>query len=159
MVKIIFICHGNICRSPTAEYVMKDLAEKRNVADQMEIASAATSSEEIWGGVGNPVDLRAQEELNRHGIRCDGKRAMLLKPYDYEYYDYLIGMDQKNIRNIERITGHTGGKIHLLLEYTGEETAIPDPWYSGKFREAYREISRGCEAFMDHLISEHTVVP
>ena len=113
MVKILFICHGNICRSPMAEFVFKSMVREAGLSDQFVIASAATSSEEIWNGVGNPVYPPARAELEKHGISCAGKRARQLTATDYEEYDYLIGMDENNIRNMERMTGHRGGKISL----------------------------------------------
>ena len=120
-IKILFICHGNICRSPMAEFVLKDMVAKRGLAEQFEIASAATSTEEIWNGVGNPVYPPAKAELAKHGLSCEGKRAVQLKASDYDYYDYLIGMDMENISSIERMTGHKAGdKIHLLLEFNHE---------------------------------------
>ncbi len=152
MIKILFVCHGNICRSPMAEFILKDMAEKQGIADQLEIASAATSTEEIWNGIGNPVYPPAREELARHGIWCDGKRAVQLKKSDYDYYDYLIGMDSMNILNMERMTGHKGGKISLLLEYAGRKDSISDPWYSSKFDIAYRDIEEGCQAFLQYLL-------
>ncbi|MBQ3784258.1 MAG: low molecular weight phosphotyrosine protein phosphatase [Lachnospiraceae bacterium] len=131
MIKVLFICHGNICRSPMAEFILKDMVTKRGIAEQFEIASAATSTEEIWNGVGNPVYPPARKELAKHGIRCDGKRAVQLKASDYAYYDYLIGMDSMNMRNMERMTGHGAGeKMKLLLEYAGENRGITDPLYS-----------------------------
>ena len=152
MIKILFVCHGNICRSPMAEFILKDMAEKQGIADQLEIASAATSTEEIWNGIGNPGYPPAREELARHGIWCDGKRAVQLKKSDYDYYDYLIGMDSMNILNMERMTGHKGGKISLLLEYAGRKDSISDPWYSSKFDIAYRDIEEGCQAFLQYLL-------
>ena len=155
MIKILFICHGNICRSPMAEFVLKDMVAKRGIAAQFEIASAATSTEEIWNGVGNPVYPPAREELAKHGISCEGKRAVQLKASDYDYYDYIIGMDSMNIRNIERMTGHTGGgKIKLLLEYTGTPNDIRDPWYFNAFDETYRDVVAGCTAFLEYLERE-----
>lgn len=155
MIKILFVCHGNICRSPMAEFVMKDLVQRKNLSDNFFIASAATSTEEIWNGVGNPVYPPAREELARHGIRCDGKRAVQLKKSDYDEYDYLIGMDAMNIRNMERITGHKRGehpdKIVLLLEYAGRADSISDPWYSGNFEAAYKDIVEGCRALWRRL--------
>ncbi len=151
MVKILFVCHGNICRSPMAEFVFKNMVKEAGLADRFEIASAATSSEEIWGGVGNPVYPPAREELARHGISCAGKRAVQLKKKDYDYYDYLIGMDTMNIRNMERMTGHKGGKISLLLQYAGRNESIADPWYSGQFDVTYRDIVEGCSAFLEFL--------
>ena len=151
MIKILFVCHGNICRSPMAEFVFKNMVKEAGLADRFEIASAATSSEEIWGGVGNPVYPPAREELARHGISCAGKRAVQLKKKDYDYYDYLIGMDTMNIRNMERMTGHKGGKISLLLQYAGRNESIADPWYSGQFDVTYRDIEEGCGAFLEFL--------
>lgn len=152
MIRVLFICHGNICRSPMAEFVLKDMVKKRGIANQFEIASAATSTEEIWNGVGNPVYPPAKAELAKHGIKCDGKRAVRLKASDYDHYDYLIGMDSMNIRNMERMTGHPGGeKIKLLLEYAGRLDDIRDPWYSNLFDETYRDVVTGCAAFLEHL--------
>lgn len=151
MIRVLFICHGNICRSPMAEFIFKNMVEETDLSYQFEIASAATSSEEIWGGIGNPVYPPAREELARHGISCVGKRAVQLKKKDYDYYDYLIGMDSMNIRNIERMTGHKGGKISLLLQYAGRNESIADPWYSGKFDVTYRDIVEGCTAFLEFL--------
>lgn len=155
MIKILFICHGNICRSPMAEFVLKDMVAKRGIADRFEIASAATSTEEIWNGVGNPVYPPARAELAKHGISCDGKRAVLLKASDYDYYDYLIGMDTMNMRNMERMTGHPqGDKMRMLLEYSGECRSVIDPWYSSKFDETYRDVVTGCTAFLEFLEKE-----
>ena len=105
MIKVLFICHGNICRSPMAEFIFKDLVSTHGLSEQFYIASAATSTEEIWNGIGNPVYPPAKRELAKHGISCDGKRAVQLKKQDYDTYDYLIGMDTANIRNMERMTG------------------------------------------------------
>ncbi len=152
MIKVLFICYGNICRSPMAEFVLKDMVEKRGIAEQFEIASAATSSEEIWNGEGNPVYPPARKELEDHGIRCDeNKRAVQLKKSDYDYYDYLIGMEPMNIRDIEKITGRRGGKIRMLLSFAGSDAGIRDPWYSRRFDEAYRDVVKGCTAFLDYL--------
>lgn len=156
MIKILFICHGNICRSPMAEFVLKDMVSKRGIADQFEIASAATSAEEIWNGVGNPVYPPARQELAKHGIGCEGKRAVQLKASDYDYYDYLIGMDKMNIRNMERMTSHKKGeKIALLLEYAGYDgLECQDPWYSNRFDETYHDVITGCTAFLEYLEKE-----
>lgn len=151
-IKILFVCHGNICRSPMAEFVLKNMVEKRGIADQFEIASAATSTEEIWNGVGNPVYPPAREELAKHGISCDGKRAVRLQASDYDYYDYLIGMDTMNMRNMERMTGHArGGKMRMLLTYSGESRSVIDPYYSNAFDETYRDVVNGCTAFLEYL--------
>lgn len=157
MIKILFVCHGNICRSPIAEFVLKDMVKKEGIEDQFEIASAATSTEEIWNGIGNPVYPPARKELEKHGISSEGKRAVQLKKADYDYYDYLIGMDAMNIRNIERMTGHKGGKIHMLLEFAGKEDNIADPWYTSRFDIAYRDISEGCQALLEYLYKKGAI--
>ena len=152
MIRVLFICHGNICRSPVAEFILTDIVTKRGIADQFEIASAATSTEEIWNGVGNPVYPPAREELARHGISCKGKRAVQLTASDYDHYDYLIGMDSMNMRNIERMTGHRrGDKIYKMLEFAGRDADVRDPWYSGNFLETYEDVVEGCQAFLDWL--------
>lgn len=152
MIKILFVCHGNICRSPMAEFILKKMVEERGLSSQFEISSAATSREEIIAGVGNPVYPPAKAQLRKHGIECGNKRATQLKKSDYDYYDYLIGMDAMNIRNMQRITGHTGGKISMLLSFTGSTASISDPWHSGDFINAYKEIKRGCEALLEKIL-------
>ena len=154
MTKILFVCHGNICRSPMAEFILKKKVTDLNIANQFYIASAATSTEEIWNGVGNPVYPPARQELAKHGISCEGKRAVQLKKSDYDKYDYLIGMDHMNIRNMERITGHKGGKLHLLLSFCGSNSDVIDPWYSSKFDDTYYDVDRGCDAFLVYLREE-----
>ena len=159
MIKVLFVCHGNICRSPMAEFIMKDMVEKRGLKEQFEIASAATSTEEIWGDVGNPIYPPAQAELKRHGIGgtpytdFSQKRAVQVTKYDYEYYDFLLCADKMNIRNTIRITGEdVEGKICLLLDYTDiPGRSIADPWYTGVFDATYRDVVEGCEAFWDYL--------
>ncbi len=151
MIKVMFVCHGNICRSPMAEFVLKDMVKRRGVADSFYIQSAATSTEEIWGDVGNPVYPPAKAELLKHGITCEGKRAVQLKRSDYEKYDLIIGMDTQNIRNMMRILGSDPeGKVRKLKDYTvGGDVA--DPWYSGNFEVTYRDIYDGCEAILADL--------
>ena len=152
-IKVLFICHGNICRSPMAEFVMKKLVSDANLADHFQIASAATSTEEIWNGIGNPVYPPAKAELARHGISCEGKRARQVTKADYAEYDYLIGMEQWNIRNINRIIRKDPEhKVHLLLEYAGDARDIADPWYTGNFDVTYDDVKEGCEAFLQYLI-------
>lgn len=152
MIKILFVCHGNICRSPMAEFVMKDLVKKAGMEDQYYIASAATSSEEIWRGVGNPVYPPAKAEMEKHGIQCAGKRAVQMTREDYDHYDLLIGMDSNNIRNMKRIVGgDPEGKIHKMTEYIGETYDVADPWYSGDFQATWRDVSKSCQGLLDYL--------
>lgn len=148
MTKIMFICLGNICRSPMAEFVMKELVRQRGEEDAFEIASCATSREEI----GNDVHWGTQRKLREMKIPFTKRAAVQLTRADYEEWDYLIAMDTSNIRNIQRITcGDPEGKIHLLLEFTGENRSIADPWYTGDFDETYRDVKRGCEALYEVL--------
>ncbi len=151
MLKILFICHGNICRSPMAEFMFKDLIEKEGIAEQFYVESAATSSEECWNGIGNPVYPPARQELAKHGISCEGKRARQIVKADYEAYDFLIGMEGYNIRNMKWAFGEdTEGKIYKLLDFAGGGD-ISDPWYSGDFTRTYRDILRGLEGFLMYL--------
>lgn len=152
MIRVLFVCHGNICRSPMAEFVMKDLAARHGRSEDFSIASAATSTEEIWNGVGNPVYPPARAKLAEHGIDCSGKRAVQLKRSDYEKYDYLIGMDSANIRNMHRMLGgDPEHKISKLLSFAGSERDISDPWYTGDFESTYRDVTQGCEALLEQL--------
>ena len=152
MVKIMFVCHGNICRSPMAEFILKDMAAKAGRADRFVIASSATSTEEIWNGIGNPVYPPAKAELAAHGISCEGKRAVQLQKSDYAKYDLFIGMDSANIRNMHRILGgDPDGKIRKLMDYTARGGDVADPWYSDRFDVAYRDIYDGCAALFQHL--------
>lgn len=149
MTKILFVCHGNICRSPMAEFVMKDLVEKAGLSEQFEIASAATSTEEI----GNPVYPLARRKLAEHRISCAGKTARQMTRADYGYYDLLIGMDHANLRNMTRMCGgDLDGKIHALLDYTARPGEVADPWYTGDFEATWRDVYEGCTALLDSLI-------
>ena len=149
MTRILFICHGNICRSPMAEFVMKDMVRKRGLDDRFEIASAATSREEI----GNPVYPPARRKLAQHGISCGGHHARQMTKEDYFRYDHIVGMDHANIRNILRITGgDPEGKVSLLLDYTvraGQEVA--DPWYTGDFDETWQDVTEGCAGLLEEI--------
>ncbi len=149
MIKILFICHGNICRSPMCEFVMKDLVNKAGRADQFEIASAATSTEEL----GNPVHPGTRRELAKHGISCEGKRARQVTRADYDRYDMLICADRNNIRNLRRITGgDPDGKISLVLDHTSRPGRdVDDPWYSGDFESTWNDVSDGCAGLLREL--------
>ena len=142
MKKILFVCHGNICRSPMAEFVMKYLVEKEGLTDQYLIESAATSTEEI----GNPVYPPARRKLAEHGIRCDGHSARQITRADYNRFDLLIGMDQWNLRNMERICGgDPEDKIRPLLP----NKDVADPWYTGDFEATWQDVLKGCTALLD----------
>ncbi len=149
MTKILFVCHGNICRSPMAEFVMKDLVKQAGLEGQFQIASAATSTEEI----GNPVYPPARRKLAEHGISCAGKTARQLTRADYARYDLLIGMDRANIRNMTRICGgDPEGKIKLLLDFTDCPGDVADPWYTGDFDITWRDVLEGCQKMLaNHL--------
>ncbi len=149
MKRILFVCHGNICRSPMAEYVMKDLVARKGLAAEFEIASAATSTEEL----GNPVYPPARVKLAQHGISCSGHHARQLRASDYARYDLLIGMDHYNLRNMQRICGgDPDGKIHLLLDYTSRPGDVADPWYTGDFDSTWNDCVEGCAALLETLI-------
>lgn len=149
MPKLLFVCHGNICRSPMAEFVMKKLVREAGLEGQFQIASAATSTEEI----GNPVYSPARRELARHGISCEGKRSVRLKREDYADYDLLLGMDRWNLQNMKRMLGgDPEEKICLLMDYSqhpGREVA--DPWYTGDFETTYQDVLEGCEGLLSYL--------
>ncbi len=147
-VSILFVCHGNICRSPMAEYVMKHLVKEAGLDDQFEIASAATSTEEI----GNPVYPPARRKLAEHGIACNGHAAHQLTRREYDYYDLLIGMDEWNIRNMNRMCdGDPEGKIHKLLDYTDRPGDVADPWYTDNFEATWRDCLEGCTKLLESL--------
>ena len=155
MIKVLFICHGNICRSPMAEFVLKDMVSGAGLADRFYIASAATSTEEIWNGVGNPVHTGTRNQLKRYGISVEGKRARLLTNKDYKDYDYLIGMDQWNMRNMKRILGDDPDhKLSLLLDYSEHPRDIADPWYTGDFEQTFSDIDEGCKALLQYLMDQ-----
>ncbi len=142
MKKILFVCHGNICRSPMAEYVMKYLVEQAQLTDQYMIESAATSTEEI----GNPVYPPARRKLAEHGISCNGHAARQMTRADYSRYDLLIGMDSANLRNMTRIAGgDPEGKIRPLLY----DKDVADPWYTGNFEATWQDVLRGCQALLE----------
>ena len=151
MHAVLFVCHGNICRSPMAEFVMKDLVRKAGADMEFFIASAATSTEEI----GNPVYPPARRKLAEHGIGCAGKTARQLRREDYDRFDLLIGMDGANLRNMRRICGgDPDGKLSLLLDWTGRSGDVADPWYTGDFEATWQDVLAGCQGLLDALIKE-----
>lgn len=154
MTKILFICHGNICRSPMAEFIMKKLVWNAGLSEQFEISSAATSTEEI----GNPVYPPARRKLAEHGIDCSGKTARQLKNNDYEKYDLLIGMDSTNLRNMHRICGGDfADKMHLLMKFTDRPGNVADPWYTDDFEATWQDVLEGCQGLLNDLIENRGV--
>ena len=155
MHRIMFVCLGNICRSPMAEFVFRDMVEKAGLGDRFAIASAATSNEEL----GNPPHPGTRAELAKHGITCHGKRAVRLKSSDYDQYDLFLGMDRWNVQSMKRLFGgDPEGKVHLLKEYsTGGE--VDDPWYSGDFRTTYDDVYTACCGLLDRLVKQQERFP
>ena len=150
-IRIMFICHGNICRSPMAEFILKDMVAKAGQADEFVIASSATSTEEIWNGIGNPVYLPAKDQLAKHGIFCSGKRAVQLQKGDYNKYDLFLYMDHANLRNALRILGgDPDGKVKMLLP----DRDVSDPWYTERFDVAYRDIEEGCRLLFAEIMQK-----
>lgn len=148
MIKVLFICYGNICRSTMAEYVFKDMIKKKNIDDKFYVDSAATSREEI----GNPVHYGTRKKLEEQGIYCGDHRARQITKADYEEYDYLIGMDEANIRNMHRMLGaDSDEKMYKLLDFTARKGSIADPWYTGNFDETYKDVVDGCEGLLCFL--------
>ena len=148
MKRILFVCHGNICRSPMAEFVMKKMVSDAGIADQFEIASAATSTEEI----GNPVYPPARRKLAEHGISCEGKTARQITRRDYEHYDYIIAMDINNLCNLQRVLGEDKlHKISLLLNYTDHPRDVADPWYTGNFEATWQDVNDGCKGLLEYI--------
>ena len=163
MIKILFVCHGNICRSPMAEFVLRALAAQSGLSSRVRAASAATSNEEIWNGIGNPVYPPARDELARHGISCEGKRAAQLCRQDYGKYDYLVGMDSANVRNMGRILGgDPEGKIFKMMEFAGDgwklvasgkremerAAVVSDPWFTRDFGAKWSDVEAGCRGLL-----------
>lgn len=149
MINVMFTCHGNICRSPMAEFLFRDMVNKRGLGSIFHIASSATSTEEI----GNPVHYGTRNKLREHGISTEGKYAIQLTKKDYDKYDYLIGMDQRNIINMNIIVGSDPKhKIKRLLDFTLNSRDIADPWYTGNFDQTYDDIYEGCEALLGYIL-------
>ena len=149
MINVMFVCHGNICRSTMAEMVFKDLVRKEFLSDLFYINSAATSREEI----GNGVHYGTRRKLAQVGIFCEDHRAVQMTKRDYETYDYLIGMDHANLRNMHRICGgDPEEKISLLMDHTVRPGDVADPWYTGDFEETWRDVLEGCRALLRELL-------
>lgn len=150
MIKILFVCHGNICRSPMAEFIMKDLVNKNNLSSRFEIASAATSTEEI----GNPVYPPARKKLAEYSISCKGKTARQITISDIEYYDMIIAMDSNNVRNLRRMFGNCiEPKLSMMMDYADAKGDVADPWYTGDFERTRKDIYNGCCGLLEYLSS------
>ena len=147
---ILFICHGNICRSPMAEFILKDLVKKERLESRIHVASAATSSEEY----GSPVYPPARRELAKHGLSCAGKTARKMTARDYDEYDYLVYMERYNLRNMLRIVDDPEGKMRSLMSFAGSDEDIDDPWYTGDFSGVYAQIERGCRGLLEEVKRE-----
>ncbi len=154
----MFVCHGNICRSPMAEFILKKMINESGREGDFCVASSATSTEEICNGVGNPVYPPAKAELMKHGISCDGKRAVQLKKSDYDKYDLFVAMDSMNVRNIMRIFGKDEkGKVCKLMDFTDRGGDVADPWYTRRFDVTYRDVYDGCEGLLSYLVKENDI--
>lgn len=150
-IRVLFVCHGNICRSPMAEFVMKDMVQAAGLQNKIYVESAATSTEEI----GNPVYPPARRKLAEHGISCAGKTARQLRRQDYETFDLLIGMDHANLRNMRRMCGgDEENKIHAMMDYTNRPGEVADPWYTGNFEDTWRDVNEGCRGLLEQLKRE-----
>ncbi len=149
MTKILFVCHGNICRSPLAEFLMKELVSERGLENDFYIESAATSTEEIGNGVYPPV----KRILKARGIDCSGKHARQMTRADYDKFDYIVCMDSNNMRNMGRIAVDINGKYSKLLDYTSDPHDVADPWYSGNFTTTEREVEQGCRALLEYILN------
>lgn len=162
MIKILFVCHGNICRSTMAEFVMKDIVNRQQLAESFHIESSATHTDEIWNGVGSPVYPPARDKLREHGIGTPDnelgvkdKRARLTTRADYGKFDFIIGMDSANIRNLNRIFGgDPDKKIFMMLDFAGRDGDVADPWYTGDFDATWRDVSEGCHGLFRTIISD-----
>lgn len=152
MVNVLFVCHGNICRSPMAEFILKKKVKDAGLEDKFYIESAATSREEIWNGVGNPVYPPAKAKLAENGISCEGKRARQTVKSDYSRFDYIIAMDNNNLRNMRKIySADPENKISLLMDFTGRKRDVADPWYTGNFDDTWKDVNEGCDGFLSWL--------
>lgn len=151
MTRILFVCHGNICRSPMAEFVMKDMVRRAGLSGEILVSSAATTTEEL----GNPVYPPARRTLAAHGIGCEGKTARQMRRSDYGQYDLIVGMDRENLYDMRRICqGDPQGKIRLLMDFTDRPGDVADPWYTRDFEATWRDVEEGCRALLEHLRGE-----
>ena len=152
-IRILFVCHGNICRSPMAEFIMKDMARRAGCADRFVVASAATTTEEL----GNDMYPNAKEELKKHGIPFERRQARQLRRGEYADWDYIVAMDGENLYDIPALLGaDPERKVRLLLSFAGDERPVSDPWYTRDFATAYRDISLGCKALLEEaLMAKH----
>lgn len=148
MTGVMFVCLGNICRSPMAEFIFRDMLSKRGLDKEFYIESSATSREEL----GNPVYPPARRILAEHGISCAGKTARQFSASDYDRFDYILAMEDSNVRSLHRMVSDTEGKIHRLLDFAANPRNIADPWYTGNFRITYDDIVEGCEAFLEKIL-------
>ena len=147
-INVLFVCHGNICRSPMAEFVFRDMVEKRGLADRFHIESAATTNEEI----GNPVHHGTVKRLAREGISCAGKHARRITQADYDTFDVIVGMDEANMRSMLRTwKNDPAGKVHKMMEFAGTTRDVADPWYTGDFDATYDDIHDGCLGLLGWL--------
>ena len=152
VVRILFVCHGNICRSPMAEFVMKDMVRQRGLEDAFEIASCATSSEEL----GNDIHKGTKKVLDMHGVIYDRRCARRMTCDGYRHYDYIVAMDRQNIRNMGCFVGDDPDrKVSLLMEHAGSAREVSDPWYTGEFTETYRDVCLGCRSLLDEILGEN----
>lgn len=151
MKKILFVCHGNICRSPMAEFVMKSLVREAGLADEIAVASKALHTDEI----GSDTHRGTRAVLQAHGIPCTKRSAALMRREDYDAYDCIVGMDRENMHDLDRLTGgDPAGKVHKLLSFVGERRDVADPWYTGDFDATYRDVDAGCRALLAQLVQE-----
>ncbi|WP_044913557.1 low molecular weight protein-tyrosine-phosphatase [Butyrivibrio sp. WCE2006] len=162
MIKILFVCHGNICRSTMAEFIMKDIVRKQGLEEEFHIESSATHTDEIWNGQGSPVYPPAREKLKEHGIGTPEnelgvsmKRARLTSRTDYDKFDFIIGMDSANIRNLERLFGgDPENKVYKMLEFAGRNGDVADPWYTGNFDDTWDDCSEGCHGLFRKIVTD-----
>ena len=162
MIRILFVCHGNICRSTMAEFVMKDIVNKQGLPDAFHIESSATHTDEIWNGVGSPVYPPARAKLREHGIGTpdnelgvSAKRARLTSMTDYDKFDYIIGMDSANMRNLSGLFGgDPDHKLYKMLDFADRDGDVADPWYTGNFDATWRDVSEGCHGLFRSILTD-----